>query len=752
MRHLYPAQTAFVVTKLDRRSFMRATGLASAGLVFGVYGCKSHGAEEPAGGSSSGGEQPPPKPEAAYSELSMFVSVGDDGTAQITVHRSEMGQGIRTALAMLVAEELCVRMQDVRVVQADGDPKYGDQNTDGSKSVQLNFDALRIAGAKAREMLVAAAAARLQVDADSLSAADSAVVHAASGRRLSYAELVSDAAKLTPPEHPKLRETGSFQIIGKSQQGVDNLPIVTGQAVFGIDVTVPGMLHASIERCPYVGGEVESYDDKATLAVAGVRKVVKLDAAESALLVQNGVAVIADTTYAAQKGRSALQVQWKGGDRAENTDEYRAQLAAAIKQADMPAKRVVGDVGKAERAAKATFEAEYRGPHLVHAPMEPPVAVADVRDGTAVIWGPIQDPQRAGKAVADALKLEPSKVTVHVTFLGGGFGRKSQPDFVIEAAKLSSAVGAPVKLTWTREDEVRHGFYRPENRQLLRASLNAKGEVTGILGRSLFPSLMKVFTGSAREHIGVELDMGWNNWPFDVPNMRAEAAGVDTSLRVGWWRSVCHTFHAFALCSFVDELADRAGAERIAYYKKLLGPARTVDAGSEPIDTARLSAVVDKVAGMGLWGRTLPKGEGLGFAAHYSFRSYVACVIHVAVDDKKAVTIKAVDYAVDCGLPVNPDGIEAQFEGGLVFGLSAALYGELTVKEGVVQERNFNNYKMLRINRMPKVNIAIIPSDKIPQGVGEPPVPPVAPALTNAIFAASGERIRELPIRRAGFS
>lgn len=742
-------EQAFVITKLDRRSFLRATGLTCTGFALGIYACKPDAKPNP--DLTSGGEAPKPPP-VSYAELGTFVSVGEDGSAQIAIHRSEMGQGVRTALAMLVAEELGVRFEQVRVVQADGDAKYGDQNTDGSKSVQSNYESLRLAGAKAREMLVAAAAARLQVNAAELSVESGEVVHAASGKRLGYATLVADAAKLEPPESPQLRSPDDYRIIGKRQEGVDNLPIVTGKAVYGIDAKVAGMLHASIERCPTVGGDVESYDDKAALAVPGVRKVVKIEAAESALLIQNGVAVIADTTWAALKGRAALKVQWKAGATAETTEAFRKQLEAAIKKSDIPAKRNVGDVAKAEKAAKSTFEAEYQGPHLAHAPLEPPVALADVREGKVEVWAPIQDPIRAGKAVADALKVDPKIVTVHVTLLGGAFGRKAQPDFVVEAAKLSRAAGAPVKVTWTREDDLRHGFYRPENRQLLRAALDAKGEVTSLLGRSLFPSLLKVFVGSSLNHIEIELAMGWNNWPFDLPNMRAEAAGVDTDLRVGWWRSVCHTFHAFAVCSFIDELAAKAGADRIAYFKKLLGPARMVEAGMEPIDTGRLAAVVDKVASMGLWGRTLPKGEGLGFAAHYSFRSYVACVMHVAVDDNKKVTVKAVDYAVDCGRPVHPDGIEAQFEGGLVYALTAALYSELTVKEGVVQEGNFDRYKMLRINRMPIVNVAILPSEKTPAGVGEPPVPPVAPALTNAIFAATGTRIRELPIRRAGFS
>lgn len=765
------APETFVVEKVDRRTFLKATGMTGAGFTLGIFrsiggigsiagsvsgtaGCgHSAPATSPTSTStaSAGGEATATEPVAEYTELGTFVSVGDDGTALITVHRSEMGQGVRTSLAMLVAEELGVRFQDVRVVQADGDPKYGDQNTDGSSSVFLFFEPLRVAGAKAREMLIAAAAAQLQVDAAELSAADSEVVHESSGRRLAYAALVADAAKLPAPDNPSLRSSAEFRIVGKPQLGVDNRDIVMGKARYGIDATVPGMLHASIERCPSVGGTVERYNEQAALAIPGVRKVVAIDAGESALLVQNGVAVVADNTWAAIQGRAALQVSWKPGDTAETTEAYRARLSDAIRNDDIPVTREVGDVAAAEKAAKATHEAEYRGPHLAHASMEPPVALADVRDASAEIWGPIQDPKRAAESVAAALGIDAKAVKVHVTLLGGAFGRKSQPDFVVEAAKVSRAVGAPVKLTWTREDDIRHGFYRPENRQLLRASFDGSGKLTALRGRSLFPSLMKVFSGSSQKPIDIELAMGWSNWPFDLPNMRAEATGFDTSLRVGWWRSVCHTFHAFAMCSFIDELAAKAGADPIAYYKQLLGPPRKVNAGRDPIDTARLARVIDKVAQMGLWGKPLPKGEGLGFAAHWSFRSYVACVMHVAVDDNHKVSVRSVDYAVDCGRPVNPDGIEAQVEGGLAYGLTAALFSEINVKDGVVQEGNFDRYKMLRINRMPKVRVAIIESDEPPTGIGEPPLPPVAPALTNALFAATGVRVRELPIQRAGF-
>ncbi|MDD9941383.1 MAG: molybdopterin-dependent oxidoreductase [Myxococcales bacterium] len=750
-------QVQWHVQKVDRRTFMRATGLAGAGFAISIYACKpAASTTQGSSGETSGGSAPEPAP--SYNALTTFVSVGSDGSAQITVTRSEMGQGVRTSMAMLVAEELGVDWNQVRVIQADADPRYGDQNTDGSRSVRLLFEPLRTAGAQAREMLVAAASAQWGLSPADLTVKDGAVHHPSSGRSLPYAQLVGAASELPSPEKPSLTSPADFRIIGKRVQGIDNLDIATGKAVFGIDAELDGMLHASIERAPTVGGEVEGYDEQAAMAVPGVRKVVKLEATDAALLVQNGVAVLADHTWAAIQGRVALKATWKGGDAKETTAAYRGELEQAVKK-PLATVRDVGDVDKAFKQAKDTFEAEYSGPHLAHAPMEPPVALASVKGSTAEIWGPIQDPSRAAGDVAKALKIKPEAVTVHVTLLGGGFGRKSQPDYVIEAAKLSQAVGAPVKVTWTREDDIRHGFYRPENRQLLRAAIGKSGEVSALHGRSLFPSLLKVFAGSSAKQLPLEVGMGWTNWPYAVDNMRAEAAGAETSLRVGWWRSVCHTFHAFSMGSFLDELAHKAGKDPITHYKQMVGAPRVLEFAKDapvtnpdgPIDTGRLLAVVDRVASMGLWGTQLPKGEGLGFAAHVSFRSYIACVMHVTVDDNKRVRVKAVDYAVDVGRAVNPDGIAAQVEGGFVFGLTAAAYSEITVKEGVVQESNFDTYKMLRINKMPKVRVAIIESDAPPTGIGEPPTPPVAPALANAIFAANGERIRELPVSRAGY-
>jgi isoquinoline 1-oxidoreductase beta subunit len=354
------------------------------------------------------------------------------------------------------------------------------------------------------------------------------------------------------------------------------------------------------------------------------------------------------------------------------------------------------------------------------------------------------------------LGIPETDVTVNVTLLGGGFGRKSQPDFVLEAVALAKEVGAPVKVTWTREDEIRHGFYRPENAQFLRAALDADGKVTALLGRSAFSTLLKAIVGpTASTFLPGELDQGWTNLPFAIPNVRMEAGHVTSAVRIGWLRAVCNTFHAFAVGSFVDELAQATGTDSVSMFKQLLGSDRVLSftglAGDYTLDTGRLSAVVDRVAGMGLWGKKVPPGEGIGFAAHVSFRSYVAVVIHVAVGDDKVVHVKEVDYAVDVGTVINPDGVEAQVEGGLVFGLSAALFGEITVEEGAVVQGNFDTYPMLRIDRMPNVNVAIIASDEPPTGIGEPPTPVVAPALTNAIFAATGVRLRDLPTSAQGY-
>jgi isoquinoline 1-oxidoreductase beta subunit len=776
------------IHNLSRRSFLKQVGLASSGLVLGLSACSetddaanssdagdagessqdqgSKGSSADGGAGKADGSMASKastastkqstdasaatsksaQSEVDFTELDTFVSIGSDGTIRVTVHRSEMGQGVRTALAMLVADELGASWKDVKVTQANGDMRYGDQNTDGSSTIRLNWEPLRKAGAAAREMLLGAAAKKLDVSVSELRAEDSAVKHEGSGRSLRFAELAEEAAKLEVPSSPKLKEAGQRSIIGRGTAIIDGHDVVTGKAVYGIDVEVPGMLHASLERSPTLGGKIKSYDKDAALAVAGVRDVVEI--AGDGQNTNAAIAVIADNTWAAMSGRTKLAAQWDtGGAELEQTEKHRAMLSERVMM-DGKVALEVGDMDNAMTAAARVIDVQYSSPYLSHSPLEPLVAVADVREDRAEIWAPTQNPIGARGALATLLKLGAESITVHVTLLGGGFGRKSQSDFVLEAAAVSRAVGKPVKVTWTREDEIHHGFYRPENRQRLRATLDDKDTVTGVTGHSVFSTIAKAFRATAIDPIAAELQMGWTNPPYRLPNLRLSATGVPSGLRIGWWRSVCNTFHAFAWSSFIDELAAETKRNPLDFYKSLVGKPGMV--GS--YDTARLLAVVDKVAGMGLWGKEVPKGEGVGFAAHMSFQSYVACVMHVAVTDKKQITLKQVDYAIDCGTVVNPDGVRAQCEGGLVFGLSAALFGEITVKDGAVVQSNFHDYPLLRMEKMPKVNVEIIESSASPTGIGEPPTPVVAPALTNAIFAATGTRERDLPLSAKGYS
>lgn len=766
------------VHKVSRRAFLMQTGVAGGCLVLGVacgddddvpeaVGSGPDGGMEggPDGGMEGGPDSGPgddpgspgPASQATYTSIDMWVSVGDDGSVQLVVPRSEMGQGARTSCAMLLAEELGCDWEDVRVMQADADEKYGDQNTDSSSTVRVFWEPLRVAGASAREMLIAAAAAQLSVDASELKAEHSSVVHAASGDALSFAELAEAAAEQAVPSAPPLKDASDYAIIGKARhQGVDNCDIAMGKAIYGADMVLDGMLYASIDRSPTVKGSVVTYDGEAARAVTGVTDVVEIEADAMFRLYNNGIAVVAENTWAALQGRRALSAQWDPGPDMEQTAEHRETLRQTV-DSEGTVSLSAGDFDAALAAADRVFEAHYESPYVVHAPMEPLVAVADVRDGGAEIWAPTQDPQRLRADAAMQLGIEPTDVRVHVTLLGGGFGRKAQPDFALEAVAISKQVGAPVKLQWTREDEVRHGFYRPENCQRLRATFDASNAITGLGGHTAFSSLVKVFAPAGTMPLALELDQGWSNLPFRFDNLKLEHTGVSSGLRIGWWRAVCNTFHAFSVCSFLDELAQETGQDGVGIYRTLLGDARQLSFSPAPApdytyDTGRLSGVIEAVADMGLWGTTVPEGEGVGFAAHMSFQSYVACALHVAVDGDKKITLKAADYAVDCGRAVHPDGIEAQVEGGMVYGLTAALFSELTVKDGAVEQSNFDTYPMLRLSHMPEVNVRIVESDAPPTGIGEPPTPPIAPALANAIFAATGERVRSLPLSAQGYS
>ena len=701
---------------------------------------------------------------------SAWLYIYEDGSVTIISHRSEMGQGIRTTLPTVLADELGADWSRVKVVQGDGDVKrYGDQNTDGSASLRHQFSAMRQLGASARQMLEGAAAAQWNVPVSDVTARDHSVVHVSTGRTLGFGALALAAAKQPVPEKASLRLKSSkdFRYIGKHVPGVDLRDITTGRATYGQDVSLPGMRVAVIARPPVYGAIAGAVNDSAALKVSGVEHIIRLKGTPppSGFSPLGGIAVVARNTYAAMKGRDMLQITWSGGDAHGGYDSvaYRAELMNAVR-APATVVRNEGDVDAALRSAAKVVRADYYAPHLAHAVMEPPAALANVRDGSCEIWACTQSPQDARDEVAKALGMPVDQVTVHVTLIGGGFGRKSKPDFIVEAALLSREIGAPVKVVWTREDEIRHGFYHTVCAQHLEAALDASGRPTAWLHRTAFPAIGQTFGAPPNAPSSGELSMGITDMPFDVPNVRCESAGKPAHVRIGWFRSVSNVPHAFAVQSFVDELAHAAGRDPREYMLDLIGSPRHLTIATTggvkvenygdsleqyPIDTARLSNVLRVATEKANWGRTLPAGTGLGLAVHRSFLSYVAAVIEARVGADGTVHVPSVHIAVDCGLAANPDRIRAQMEGAVVMGMSLALFSEITFKDGKAVQGNFNDYRVVRMNEsVHETHVHIVESDAPPGGVGEPGLPPIAPALCNAIFAATGKRIRELPVGR----
>jgi isoquinoline 1-oxidoreductase beta subunit len=701
-------------------------------------------------------------------EPSVWMSIAPDGTVTIVAHRSEMGCGSRTALPLVVADELDADWTRVRLEQAIGDPKYGEQDTDGSHSVRSNFDLMRQVGATGRALLISAAAAKWNVSPKECTTDPHFVVHTASGRKLGYGEVAAAAAKLPVPkkEDVPLKERSQWRYIGKESNSLFDLPeIVTGKAIFGMDATMPGMVYASIEHPPVLGQKIKSYDDKAALQVTGVQKTLTIDPFKPPHMFQplGGVAVIADNSYAAFKGRKSLKIEWdSSSNEVYNSGPFRKTLEATSRK---PCKvvRNVGDVdatfAQSAKAGGKIIDAEYYTPHLAHASMEPPVAVAEYRDGKVLAWAPTQNPQAVQETIAGVLGIKKEDVTCHVTLLGGGFGRKSKPDQVAEAAVLSKQLGKPVKVVWSREDDIRFDYFHSVAAMYMKAAIGADGKPTAWLQRTVYPPIGSTFDTKA-VYADDEMGLGWNNLPFDIPNHRAENGPADYHVRIGWLRSVANIYHAFAIHSFADELAHNAKKDPVQYLLDLIGPARIValdlkgdeaeDAKQYPLDTARLRRVVEIAAEKSGWGKSpMGKGRGLGIAAHRSFLTYVATVVEVEVDGRGQVHIPNVWTAVDAGTTVSPDNIRNQFEGAAVFGTSLALFSEITATNGAIDQSNFHNYQIARMNRVPRhIDIHIVKSEAPPAGVGEPGLPPIAPALYNAVFAATGKRVRELPLSK----
>jgi isoquinoline 1-oxidoreductase beta subunit len=753
------------VTNVSRRDLLKGVA-ATGGLVLAAQlpTVKGALAAYPTGAASM--------PNGVVSNPKIFVSIGTDGIVSIVAARAEMGNGAaRTALPMIVADELDADWARVRVVQSPGDEKtYGNQDTDGSRSVRHFIQPMRQCGAAARAMLETAAAKKWGVDVGEVRAELHEVIHKASGRKLGYGELAADAAALpVPPDDKiKLKEASAFRYIGKGNVRIsDIVDITTGKATYGQDVMLPGIKFAVIARPPVVGGKVATLDSSAAMKVPGVEKIVTLapTPAPAKFAPLGGVAVIAKNTWAAIKGREALKITWDDGpNKVYDSKGYRAQLEESVKK---PGKieRNEGDIDKALAASAKVVTAEYYAPHIAHATMEPPAATARMSGGKWEVWAPVQSPGGARDDIAAALGIKPEEMVVHTTLLGGGFGRKSKCDFAIEAALLSKDMGgAPVKVVWTREDDIQHGFYHTVTAERFEAGLDAANKVIAWRHRSAAPSFMANFVPDPKHPGDIELGMGWVDTPFNVPNMRMESGEAQSHLRVGWFRSVNNVAHAWSIQSFIAELASQLGKDPKDFLLEMIGPARIVDVAKSvttpwwdygepqqvyPVDTGRLRKVTELAAQQAGWGKQLPKGQGLGIAAHRSFVSYIATVVHVEVGDKGKITIPRVDTAVDCGFCVHPERVRSQIEGAAVMGLTLAKYGEITFKNGAVEQSNFNDYQLVRIDESPKetrVHIVEHGIDVPASGVGEPGVPPFAPALCNAIFVATGKRIRRLPI------
>ena len=698
----------------------------------------------------------------------VFVAIAPDGAVTIVAHRSEMGTGIRTSLPLVVAEEMEADWTRVKVQQADGDEvKYGNQDTDGSRSTRHYLMPMRQIGAAARAMLENAAARRWGVPVAEVKATNHEVVHGASGRRMGFGELAADAAKEQVPAIAslKLKDPKDFRYLGKGEVSIVDLRDITvGAARYGGDIRLPGMKYAVIARPPVTGGKLVSFDGADAMKVSGVEKVMEVKGWPwpSKFQPLGGVAVIARNTGAAIKGRDALKIVWDDGANAKyESAAYRAALEGAVRKPGLIVRKE-GDVDTALKNADKVIVGEYYLPHLAHVSMEPPVAVADVKGDKAEIWAPVQSPGGTHEDVAKTLGIPEDNVTINVTLLGGGFGRKSKCDFALEAALLSKALGAPVKVQWTREDDIRHDFLHTVSVERIEAGLGKNGKVIAWRHRSAAPSIASTFEANTVHQAAFELGMGLVDMPFEIANIQCENPEAPAHTRIGWFRSVSNIPHAFAVQSMVGELAHATNRDQKDMLLELIGSPRIVNLSSVkdlwnygepydsyPIDTARLRRVVELVADKADWGRSVPKGHGLGIAVHRSFVSYIATVVEVSVDDKGKLTVPRVDTAIDCGTYINPERIRSQIEGAAIMGLSLAKYGEITFKDGKVQQGNFDDFPLVRIDEAPLVtNVHIVPpaADTPPSGVGEPGVPPFAPALINAIFAATGKRIRSLPI------
>jgi len=731
---------------VDRRTFLKTGAAGGAALLIGFH--------LPARASDPAQEQEKPP----INPLNAWVRITPDNRVTLILAKSEMGQGIMTALPMILAEELCLDWKQVSIEQASTNPKIYDHGTGGSGSVGGSWLPLRQAGAAAREMLITAAAKKWEVGTDTCKAKNGYVVHGHPERSYKYGELVADAALLPIPNFKEvpLKNSRDFTIVGHETHRVDAASKATGTAIFGIDARPAGLLYAVIARCPVFYGKVASFDATKAKAVPGVRDVFQIETSGRGASTTGGVAVVADSSWAAMQGRKALEVKWdEGAAASESTEELRNQFIA---NAAKPGKivRNEGDANAALASSSKKVEAIYELPFAAHVCMEPMNCTVHIQADRAEAWVPTQAPQWAQGVIAEAAKLPQEKVTVHTTLMGGGFGRRYQADFVMEAAQVAKTAGKPVMVLWTREDDMQHDFYRPASYHKCQGVLDAKGNLAAWKHFQTSTSIASKWNDKGEEDNGKgEFGTG-ATIPYATPNLRIEYTLAHSSAPRAWWRSVEHSSSGFVVESFVDELAAAAGQDPLAFRLKLIGESRKIpqfqgEAGAPPLDTARLKAVLQLAADKAGWGKPLAEGEGRGIATFFSFDTYTAAVAEVSLRSGN-LKIKRLVCSVDCGRVVNPNGVRAQVESAAIYALTATLKDVITVERGRIVQSNFNDYQMMRMKEAPPIEVHLISSEEKPTGIGEPTVPVIAPALCNAIFNAtrkSGKevRIRRLPIR-----
>lgn len=753
------AATAIALAKADRRAVLLGTGALFA---LGAFTSRAEAFEPyPTGGSAM--------ENGLVSDPLVFVSIDADGTVTITAHRSEMGQGARTSLPMIIADEMEADWSRVRIVQAPGDePIYGNQNTDGSRSLRHHIQPMREMGASVRLMLRRAAAKAWGVDVDEVTVGLHSLT-GPGGRTADFGEMAEAAMAEPVPAREELtfKDEADFRYLGKGEVSIADLRDITmGRAIYGADVQLEGMRTAVIQRPPVLGATLKSFDREAAMAIPGVEAVIELAGTAEPVLFNplGGIAVVATDTWAAEQGRLALAAAWEESPHSTyNSDAFRQEMEAAS-QAPDTVFRDQGDVAAAFGNAAKTVERSYYQAHMAHATMEPPAAVARLTaEGKMEVWAPVQSPYNARKDIAADLGMDVADVTVHVTLLGGGFGRKSKGDFATEAARLAKATGMPIRVQWTREDDIRNAFYHTVSVERIRVALDADDKVSGWHHTSVAPTILSTFVPGAATQFNIEQGMGHVDTPFAVPNFRADNAPAVSHTRIGWWRAVSNVPRAWAVQSFVAELAHELGRDQKDMLLELIGPARKIDPAAEgfpedfwnygepneafPIETGRLSNVVEMAAAEAGWGQGLPEGEALGIAAHRSFVSYVATVARVRIEDG-VIRVPELHFAIDCGYAANPERIRSQMEGAAVMGMTAALHSAVTFEDGAAVQSNYSDYEMVRSDNFPeKVHVHIVkhPFSVHATGVGEPGVPPVPPAIGNAIFNATGKRFRDLP-------